>query len=131
MLSENSLDAYVTYHGIVDGEKKRDLLKLCDFFALPTRYPNEGQPISILEAMGSGMFVITTDHAGIPDIVENGVNGIVIPKDSLDVEQCFRMLSAFSREELRSNMQHNRIIAMEKYTQRKYIENLGSIFGKI
>ena len=130
-LSENSLDAYVTYHGIVDGEKKRDLLKLCDFFALPTRYPNEGQPISILEAMGSGMFVITTDHAGIPDIVENGVNGIVIPKDSLDVEQCFRMLTAFSREELRSIMQHNRIIAMEKYTQRKYIENLGSIFGKI
>lgn len=49
-------------------------------FALPTRYPNEGQPISILEAMGNGMFIITTDHAGIPDIVEDGVNGIVMKK---------------------------------------------------
>lgn len=41
----------VTYHGIVGGEAKRRLLKECYIFALPTRYPNEGQPISILEAI--------------------------------------------------------------------------------
>ncbi len=52
--------------------KKRKLLKECYIFALPTRYRNEGQPISILEAMGNGMFIITTDHAGIPDIVGTG-----------------------------------------------------------
>lgn len=45
-----------------------------------TRYPNEGQPISILEAMGNGMMIVTTDHAGIPDIVEDGVNGIIAQK---------------------------------------------------
>ena len=28
--------------------------------------------------MGNEMFIITSDHAGIPDIVDDGVNGIVI-----------------------------------------------------
>lgn len=60
-IKENGLEEYVTYHGIVGGEQKRKLLKECYIFALPTRYPNEGQPISILEAMGNGMFIITTD----------------------------------------------------------------------
>lgn len=77
-IKENGMEEYVTYHGIVGGEQKKELLKKCYIFALPTRYPNEGQPISILEAMGNGMFIITTDHAGIPDIVKDGVNGIVI-----------------------------------------------------
>lgn len=74
-VKENKLEEYITYHGIVGGESKRNLLKECYIFALPTRYPNEGQPISILEAMGNGMFIISTDHAGIPDIVgtENGI----------------------------------------------------------
>ena len=50
-VKKNKLEDYVTYHGIVGGEKKKNLLKECYIFALPTRYPNEGQPISILEAM--------------------------------------------------------------------------------
>jgi glycosyltransferase involved in cell wall biosynthesis len=77
-IKENKLDDYVTYHGVVGGDKKRELLKKCDIFALLTRYPKEGQPISILEAMGNGMVVVTTNHAGIPDIVEDGVNGIIL-----------------------------------------------------
>ncbi len=57
------------------------------YFALPTRYPNEGQPISILEAMGNGMFIITTDHAGIPDITVGTENGIVL-KNQCESSRC-------------------------------------------
>ena len=71
-VQNNQLEDYVTYHGIVGGEKKMVLLKDSDIFVLLTRYPKEGQPISILEAMGNGMLIVTTDHAGIPDIVGEG-----------------------------------------------------------
>ena len=64
---DNKLEDYVTYHGVVSGANKAS-----DIFVLLTRYPNEGQPISILEAMGNGMLIVTTDHAGIPDIVCDG-----------------------------------------------------------
>lgn len=80
------MDDYVTYHGVAAGDKKRELLKVCNIFILLTRYPNEEQPISIFEAMGNGM-MITTDHAGITDIVKDGVNGLVISARGINVEQ--------------------------------------------
>jgi len=35
---------------------------------LPTTYPMEGQPLSILEAMAARLAVLTTRHAAIPEI---------------------------------------------------------------
>ncbi len=43
----------VTYHGIVNGDKKKEILNNAHVFCLPTSY-YEGQPISILEAYASG-----------------------------------------------------------------------------
>jgi glycosyltransferase involved in cell wall biosynthesis len=65
----------VTYHGTVSGESKRRLLHAAHLFCLPTYYPYEGQPISILEAYASGCVVITTDHSGIFDIFTPEENG--------------------------------------------------------
>lgn len=65
----------VTYHGTVSGENKRHLLEVAHLFCLPTYYPYEGQPISILEAYASGCTVITTDHSGIFDIFTPQENG--------------------------------------------------------
>ena len=64
------------YHGIVNGEKKRELLLENDIFILPSW--DEGQPISILEAYITGCAVITDENiGGIRDIFQNKVNGIL------------------------------------------------------
>lgn len=125
----NKLEEYVTYHGIVGGEEKRKLLKECYIFALPTRYPNEGQPISILEAMGNGMFIITTDHAGIPDVVNNNINGLVLNSQLLSVEQCFKNLLKKSQVELEVTIKENRKKILTKYNQKTYIENIKKLFS--
>jgi len=85
---EDSVKAYlkelgesVTYHGVVQGEKKKELLLNNYIFCLPTYYPNEGQPISILEAMANGCVIVTTDHGGIKDIV-NGEYGVFVEKQN-------------------------------------------------
>lgn len=77
-LSEISTLRCVAYHGAVAGEKKRSLLHRAHVFCLPTYYPYEGQPISILEAYASGCAVITTDHSGIRDVFTPGVNGLQV-----------------------------------------------------
>lgn len=124
-VKDNKLEEYVTYHGIVCGEAKRKLLKECYIFALPTRYPNEGQPISILEAMGNGMFIITTDHAGIPDIVSNE-NGIVLKKVDT-IGNVYKQLCNYDRNRFYSICKNNVFIVEEKYTQKRYTKKVGEI----
>ena len=72
----------VTYLNIVKGPEKKKFLDWGNIFILPTFYKMEGQPISILEAMASKNLIITTEHAGIPDIIKNGVHGFFVTKKS-------------------------------------------------
>ena len=124
-IEDNKLHDYITYHGAVAGDKKRELLKKSTFFALPTRYPNEGQPISIIEAMANGLFIITTDYAGIPDLVRDGVNGIVLKEESkISIE----MLNGAELEKIAI---YNRKIALFCYTETKYIQNMERYFEDI
>lgn len=71
----NKLGKAVTFHGVVTGNEKRKLLEKNSIFCLPIVYRYEGQPISILEAMGMGNAIVTTNNGGIRDIFMNGVNG--------------------------------------------------------
>jgi glycosyltransferase involved in cell wall biosynthesis len=70
----------IRFLGLVTGDAKVSLLKETDIFVLPTYYPFEGQPNSIIEAMAAGCPVISTDHATIPETVINGETGYIIPK---------------------------------------------------
>ena len=125
-IKREKLSDYVTYHGVVDGDKKRTLLKLSDYFVLLTRYQNEGQPISILEAMGNGMVIITTDHAGIPDQVIDKLNGIVVSKNKIDVRSIYkRMLNMDNYNDIAIK---NRMDVMNKYKEKNYIDNMRSVF---
>jgi len=68
------------YCGVVSGKEKKGLLTWGNIFVLPTYYEMEGQPISILEAMATRNIILTTEHAGIPDIFEEGINGFYVEK---------------------------------------------------
>lgn len=128
-VKDNKLEGYVTYHGIVGGEEKRKLLKECYIFELPTRYPNEGQPISILEAMGNGMFIITTDHAGIPDIVEVE-NGIILKSDA-KVTNMFDDIQRKSNTEVLRVCDKNRKKVETSFRQANYLSNMKWAFSKV
>ena len=123
---ENGLEEYITYYGVVGGDRKRELLRLCDVFVLLTTYPNEGQPISILEAMGNGLAVITTDHAGIPDLVADRVNGLAVSRD--DPRQAQKgyeyLLNGMNDQVSFCNRQE----AKANYTQSAYLQNMADVF---
>jgi glycosyltransferase involved in cell wall biosynthesis len=125
-IKDNELEDYVSYHGIVSGNKKRELLKLCDIFCLLTTYPNEGQPISILEAMGNGMVVVTTNHAGIPDLVTDGVNGVVVDKSNIEPDNIFIKLQRITNYETIETT--NRNCVKNDFSQSTYLSNMKSCF---
>ncbi len=52
-------------------------LKAFDFFVLPSK--KEGLPYALLEAMAAKLPCVVSDAGGMPEVVRNGANGIVIP----------------------------------------------------
>lgn len=63
----------IVYPGWVRDKEKDKLLREADLFFLPSY--NEGMPMSILDAMGYGLPVVSTTVGGITKIVHDGVNG--------------------------------------------------------
>lgn len=124
---DNDLSEFVSYHGVVGGSEKKALLKEGNIFALPTRYPKEGQPISILEAMGNAMMIVTTDHAGIPDIVTDGVNGILLKEDD-GIDELYGRLLAMSNEQMASMASKNREVCKRRYSQARYLADMKEVF---
>jgi len=99
----------------IDGQAKKDLYCKSHIFCLPTYYPFEGQPISILEAYATGCLVITSDHSGIPYIFKNEINGFIVEKKSvISLKHSLEKL-IIERNNLESIAKFNRLQAMEKY----------------
>jgi glycosyltransferase involved in cell wall biosynthesis len=73
------LEKHVTLAGVVEGAEKDRLLREADIALLPTYYRNEGQPIALIEAMASGLPIITTDWRGIAEMVGAEDTAILVP----------------------------------------------------
>ncbi|MDX1548699.1 MAG: glycosyltransferase family 4 protein [Rhodothermales bacterium] len=74
------LAEHVIHHGGVrDRATIRRLYLEADVFLLPTYYPTEAQPLTILEALNAGTPVVATRHAGIPEMVREGEEALFVP----------------------------------------------------
>ena len=80
---------FVSRHGISNVEHLgpvadrvaiKRLYNDCDIVALPTYYPDEAQPLSLIEAMSAGRPVVATRHAGIPEMIVDGREGLLVGK---------------------------------------------------
>ncbi len=73
------------YLGEVDGELKYCIFKNTKIFILPSYI--EGLPMVLLEAMSYSIPIITTYVGGIPDIIKNGTNGVLVkPGDIIEMK---------------------------------------------
>ncbi|WP_353777089.1 glycosyltransferase [Winogradskyella sp. 3972H.M.0a.05] len=115
------------YCGIVSGQSKKELFAWANVFVLPTFYTMEAQPFAIIEAMGTGSLIITTRHAGIPDIFEDKINGFYVDKQS--ASSIFdKLVKVKENPEDSTNIRrHNIEYAQSKYSVQNYIDNLTQI----
>lgn len=75
LVKEKRLERKVSFIGIRDDIPK--FLIESDIFILSSDW--EGLPLVVLEAMAAGKPVIATAVGGVPELVENGVTGILVP----------------------------------------------------
>src|SRR5207249_8525317 len=81
---ELKIDNRVSFTGFISQEQLRDLYYASHIFLHPSETGpdgnQEGIPNSMLEAMASGLPVFATRHGGIPEAIENGVSGVLVPE---------------------------------------------------
>lgn len=67
------------YCGVVAVGQAIPKIREYDVLVLPTYYACEGHPGVIIEAMLAGVPIISTEHRSIPELIEHGTNGLLIP----------------------------------------------------
>jgi glycosyltransferase involved in cell wall biosynthesis len=73
----------VVFLGSVDGSAVSGLLQRARALLLPS-ISYEGQPRVVLEAYAAGVPVVASDIGGLPELVENGRSGFVVPPRELE-----------------------------------------------
>lgn len=81
--NELGLIGHVSWLGLQPPTEVRAWLRKTDIFCLPSFA--EGLPVVIMEAMATGVPVVTTYLGGIPELVESGVTGLVVPAARSDL----------------------------------------------
>ena len=104
------------------------LLATAGVFCLPST--DEGLPIALLESMAYGLACVVTAVGGIPEVIEDGVNGVIVPVRDPDglVQGLRRVLgSPILAERLGSEARRT---VGERYAVEKVVERLGALYAE-
>ena len=82
---ELGLTERVTWHGSQPQEKVLGLYRSADVFVLPCRVAQDGDrdglPNVFMEAMSQGLPCLSTPVSGVPEIIDDGETGLMVPPD--------------------------------------------------
>ena len=94
-LAERVAPSRVAFLGRLDRSGVRALLGSVQTVVVPSRWP-ENQPLTVLEALAAGAPVVASAIGGIPEIVEHGATGLLVPPD--DQEALMAALDRLDRD---------------------------------
>lgn len=110
-VADLELDNFVQFVGYQSQENVRKYLKDTDVFVLPSFA--EGVPVVLMEAMAAGVPVVATRVAGISELVEDQVNGLLVtPGNPESLRQSLRKI--LSSPNLRQQLSHRSKATIQK-----------------
>ncbi|HSA99776.1 MAG TPA: glycosyltransferase family 4 protein, partial [Anaerolineales bacterium] len=106
-----------------------EMLSISDVFVLPTL--TEALPTVLAEGMSAGLPIVTSAVGGIPEMVEDQINGILLPpKDPGKLATaCIRLLR--NKKEAQQMGKEGRVIAAMKFDIQKQAHNLSVVYREL
>lgn len=124
LAGQYGVSKYITFCGSTSNVNK--YLENSDLFILPSI--TEGFPIAILEAMRLGLPIVSTNVAGIPEMINDGHTGIIIEPS---VEGVFGFLSNFEKYDWKKMGEHSHERFLEKFTTEKMMASYAAILKSV
>ena len=123
----NNLKSNVRYLQGLYGAEKSEEFRKSHFFLLPSYYINEGQPVSVLEALAYGCVPIVTEYRLIPMMVNKNNGFFVNSKSPTEIASIIKNLS--HNLDLYTNYSQSAIeYYLNNFTADKYTEQLIRLF---
>lgn len=129
-IKEYDLKDQVCIHSFISGTVKYEKLSAADVFLFPT-YHDEGCPNSVIEALASGLFVISTPIGAIDEIVKDGVNGLIIEPKAPRILANSIKWAVENRNEVRSKGEGNATHAEENFEQEVIVDKIRTIYNNL
>jgi UDP-glucose:(heptosyl)LPS alpha-1,3-glucosyltransferase len=99
-----------------------------DIFVLPSIYEPFGN--ANLEALASGLPIVTSAHSGAAEILEHGKSGMVVDNPS-DPKEIAENINPLFDPDMRENMGRNARILAEKFTRERNVEEMIEVYQKV
>jgi colanic acid/amylovoran biosynthesis glycosyltransferase len=126
------IDDRVALPGFVSQDKLCEIYYASHIFLHPSETGSDGNqegiPNSMLEAMATGLPVFATEHGGIPEAIENGVSGILVPERDYEALSRALLEAAQDRDFLARLARNGAKVVAEKFDQRGQIRRLEEIY---
>jgi glycosyltransferase involved in cell wall biosynthesis len=118
----------IVFESAVNQDRIRTLYAAADLFCLPSFA--EGLPVVLMEAMAMEIPCVTTCITGIPELIRDGVDGLLVAPSDLEalVEALAKLMDdAPLRERIGKS---GRMCVLERYDLRRNVEKLAGIFAE-
>ena len=131
LIKLKDLCSYVSYLGSKYGNEKTEIYINSDVLVFPTKYKNETFGIVNIEAMQFSIPVITTNEGAILEIIDNGITGYIVDKNSPN-QIADKIEFLINNPDKRIEMgKAGRKKFLENYTIDKFEQNLKNVFDNI
>jgi glycosyltransferase involved in cell wall biosynthesis len=129
-ISRLKIEGFVNIIGKISEEAKIHLFKESDVFVLPSLW-YENQPLTIIEAMASGLPVIGSNVGGIPEMIIDGKTGYLFRRgDGDDLSAKLEVLIS-DPEKRKTFGDSARNISYEKYDIHQNTRHILKLYGKL
>ena len=126
LIKELKLTDRVTFTG--SRSDIENILKASDLFIFPSR--SEGVGGALIEARAAGLVCVATNSGGIPEVIEDGVNGLLFQRGNIE-ELAEKINFVLSNNDLKTQFIEAGQKGLDKYTMETYVNNVSSHYHSL
>lgn len=123
------MEKYIQFRGWVDHKDLDTYYEKASIVVIPSVVP-ENFPTVCNEAMSAGRPVVGTNVGGIPEIIDDGVNGYLVEPEKPE-QIAEKVIKLFSEEKLLKEFGRNARERAEEFSIEKHLEKLDKIYEEI
>ncbi len=128
LIQDIGLTGMVNLHPPAFGKDKLDFFRGADIFVYPSY--SEGMPMAVIEAMASGLPIVASTAGGLPDLVQDGVNGLLVEPGQPD-QLAAALHSLAGDPTLRRSLgEQSARLAAEHFDIEQHIDRLVTIYTR-